>query len=48
VLKNCFDDPRSLAEMVAERTKSEVVQVIGRKIVLFRQKKENSKYTLPR
>lgn len=48
VLKNCFDDPKALAQVVAERTKSEVVQVIGRKIVLFRQKKENSKYTLPR
>lgn len=48
VLKNCFDDPKGLAQVVAERTKSEVVQVIGRKIVLFRQKKENSKYTLPR
>lgn len=48
VLKNCFDDPKALAQTVAERTKSEVVQVIGRKIVLFRQKKENSKYTLPR
>mgnify|MGYP004732144363 FL=1 len=48
VLKNCFDDPKTLAQVVAERTKAEVVQVIGRKIVLFRQKKENSKYTLPR
>ena len=48
VLKNCFDDPKALAQVVAERTKAEVVQVIGRKIVLFRQKKENSKYTLPR
>ena len=44
VLKNCFDDPRAIAEMMAERTHSEVVQVIGRKIVLFRQAKENSKY----
>ncbi|KIR01407.1 RNA binding protein [Lachnospiraceae bacterium TWA4] len=48
VLKNCFDDPKALGQMVAERTHSEVVQVIGRKIVLFRQKKENSKYELPR
>ena len=47
VLKNCFDDPRGVAEVLAERTHSEVVQVIGRKIVLFRQKKENSKIELP-
>ena len=26
VLKNCFDDPRAIAEMVAERTHSQVVQ----------------------
>lgn len=44
VLKNCMDDPRAIAEMLAERTRSEVVQVIGRKIVLFKKNKENSKY----
>ena len=47
VLKNCFDDPRELAQIVAERTHSEVVQVIGKKIVLYKQAKENSKITLP-
>ena len=36
VLKNCPDDPKELAIMIAERTKSEVVQVIGRKIVLYK------------
>lgn len=44
VLKNCLDDVRSIAEVLAERTHSEVIQVIGRKIVLFKQAKENSKY----
>ena len=44
VLKNCLDDIRSIAEVLADRTQSEVVQVIGRKIVLFKQAKENSKY----
>ena len=44
VLKNCLDDIRSIAEVLSERTHSEVIQVIGRKIVLFRQAKENSKY----
>ena len=33
VLKNCFDDPREIAEVLAERTRSQVVQVIGKKIV---------------
>ena len=43
VLKNCFDDPREIAEMVAERTKSEVVQVMGKKITLFRYNKKKHK-----
>ena len=36
VLKNCFDDPKELATVLAERTRSEVVQVIGKKIVLYK------------
>ena len=36
VLKNCADDPRALAEAVSLETQSEVVQVIGKKIVLFK------------
>lgn len=47
VLKNCFDDPREIAEMVAGRTQSEVVQVIGKKIVLYRENKDNKKIFLP-
>lgn len=48
VLKNCLDDPKEIANVIAERTQSEVVQVIGKKIVLFKQKKKDSSYTLPR
>ena len=43
VLKNCFDDPREIAEMVASRTKSEVVQVLGKKITLYRYNKKKHK-----
>ena len=43
VLKNCFDDPRELAEIIAERTRSQVVQVIGKKIVLYREGKDDKK-----
>ena len=46
VLKNCLDDGRSIAEVLAERTHSEVVQVIGRKIVLYRPAKEENKRTI--
>ena len=48
VLQNCADDPRELAAMLAERTRSQVVQVIGEKIVLYREgKKEKKKIQLP-
>ena len=40
VLKNCADDPRALAEVIAERTHSQVVQVIGKKIVLYKEGKD--------
>jgi RNA-binding protein len=48
VLKNCFDDPKEIAQTLAERTRSQVVQVIGRKIVLYRESKENKKILLPK
>jgi len=47
VLKNCFDDPKELAEMVAERTKSTVVQVVGKKIILYKESKDHKKIELP-
>lgn len=43
VLKNCADDPRELAELIAERTRSQVVQVIGKKIVLYKEGKDDKK-----
>ena len=48
VLNNCMDDPRELAQMVAERTHAQVVQVIGKKIVLYREgNDEKKKIVLP-
>lgn len=32
VLKNCIDDPKEIATVVAERTRSQVVQVIGKSL----------------
>lgn len=48
VLKNCMDNPRGIADMMAERTRSQVVQVIGKKIVLYRESKEKKKIELPK
>ena len=47
VLKNCMDDPRAIAEVAAERTRSQVVHVIGKKIVLYKPDKKNPKIILP-
>lgn len=47
VLKNCFDDPKEIARTIAARTHSEVVQVIGKKIVLYKKSKDNQKIFLP-
>ena len=49
VLQNCLFDIREMADMLAERTNSIVVQVIGRQIVLYRQGKgDKKKIELPR
>jgi putative RNA-binding protein, YhbY family len=48
VLKNCIDDPKEIANTIAERTHSQVVQVIGRKIVLYKPFKDNPKIILPK
>ena len=47
VLKNCIDDPKEIAAMIGERTHSQVVKVIGKKMILFRPAKKNSKIKLP-
>lgn len=48
VLKNCIDDPKEIAALMAERTHSQVVQVIGKKIVLYKEGKDkNKKIVLP-
>ena len=49
VLQNCMDDPKEIASLVAERTRSQVVQVIGKKIVLYKEgKEEKKKIVLPK
>ena len=48
VLQNCMDDPKELAEVLEERTRSQVVQVIGKKIVLYKESKKNKRIELPK
>lgn len=47
VLKNCMEDPKAMAEALSERTKSQVVQVIGKKIVLYKESRDHKKIDLP-
>ena len=50
VLKNCDDDVRMIAEAIAEHLHAEVVQTIGRRIVIYRQARQQDKrkIVLPR
>ncbi len=43
ILKNCVDDGNSIAEVLAERTHAQLVQVIGRKVILYRPAKDMAK-----
>ena len=48
VLQNCMDDPKQMAQILADRTGSQVVQVIGKKIVLYKEgEKDKKKIQLP-
>jgi putative RNA-binding protein, YhbY family len=47
VLKNCTADIHNIAGMLSERTRSQIVQVIGRKIVLYRESATKKKIELP-
>ncbi len=48
VLKNCFADIHDIAATLAERTRSQVVQVIGKKIVLYRESESKKRIELPK
>ena len=48
ILDSAPASAKELAEELAIGSNSVVVQTIGNKVTLFRQKKENSKYTLPK
>ncbi len=50
VLKNCIADTNEMAQVLAERTHAQVVQVIGKKIVLYKpaDEEKNRKIVLPK
>ena len=48
VLETAPDVARDLGNEIAEATNSELVQVVGNKITLFRARKKDSKIELPK
>lgn len=47
VLQNCSDEPKSVAEELAEQVQADLVQVIGRNFLLFRTSKNKPVIVLP-
>ncbi|KAB2952323.1 ribosome assembly RNA-binding protein YhbY [Heliorestis acidaminivorans] len=47
VLQNCLQDPKEVANEIAEAVDAEVVQVIGRNFLLYRPSEENRQIELP-
>ena len=46
VLENSMESPREVADSLAEATGSDVVAVVGRKVVLYRESVNNKKIEL--
>ena len=46
LLENCAYEPREAAEILSQRTRSDVVQIIGRIVVLFKRNPQNPKVPL--
>ncbi|MFP4977379.1 ribosome assembly RNA-binding protein YhbY [Paenibacillus sp. CN-4] len=47
VLNNSMEDPREVGQTLAEQSGSELVQVIGKTIVLYKESRDNKQIELP-
>ncbi|MCR2803799.1 ribosome assembly RNA-binding protein YhbY [Paenibacillus soyae] len=47
VLNNCLDDPKEIGVEVAKASGAELVQVIGKTIVLYKESKDHKTIELP-
>lgn len=47
VLNNCDEEPKQLGPELAEAAEAELVQVIGRTIILYKESRENKQIELP-
>jgi len=48
VLNNCDESPKEVADALSKATRAECVQVIGKKVVLYRPNPENAVIKLPK
>ncbi len=48
VLNNCLDDPREIGAEVSAAAGAELVQVIGKTIVLYKESKDHKTIELPK
>ncbi len=48
ILKNCFEDVKVVAHMIAERNHAEVIQVIGRRFVLYKRNEQDPQIVIPK
>ncbi|MGQ3480550.1 ribosome assembly RNA-binding protein YhbY [Paenibacillus sp. TY11] len=48
ILNNCLDDKHEIAEELAAETDSELVQIIGSTIILYKESRDNKQIELPR
>ncbi|WP_096270649.1 ribosome assembly RNA-binding protein YhbY [Paucisalibacillus globulus] len=47
ILQNCMDDKETVSEELQAGTNSEIVQIIGNNIVLYKESEENKQIELP-
>lgn len=48
ILNNCLDDKHEIAEELAVETGSELVQIIGSTIILYKESRDHKQIELPR
>ncbi|MBH5317022.1 ribosome assembly RNA-binding protein YhbY [Paenibacillus sp. GSMTC-2017] len=48
VLNNCLDDPKAIGAEIAANAGAELVQVIGKTIVLYKESKDHKTIVLPK
>ncbi|HAX73782.1 MAG TPA: ribosome assembly RNA-binding protein YhbY [Firmicutes bacterium] len=48
VLQNCLEEPKDVAAELGFELDAEIIQVIGRTIIIYRQSRKKKKIELPR